>query len=59
MSAELIDAFAKKYESLAGFAHVADDADAVVPIVVEVLKGVDCKRVALAELPDSMSSTAI
>jgi L-lactate dehydrogenase complex protein LldG len=54
MSAELIDAFVVKYESLSGIAHVADDADAVAPIVVEVLKGVDCKRVVLAELPDGL-----
>ncbi|MDP6042758.1 MAG: lactate utilization protein [Candidatus Latescibacteria bacterium] len=59
MSTDLIDAFAKKYESLAGIAHVADDADAVVPIVLEVLKEVDCKRVVLAELPNELHEAIV
>lgn len=54
MNAELIDSFVKKYASLSGIAHVADGADAVAPIVVQVLREVACKRVALAELPDGL-----
>jgi len=52
MSAELIDAFVAKYESLAGIAHVTDNSAAVAPIVVDVLQGVDCNLVVMAELPD-------
>ena len=38
MSAELIDAFVEKYASLSGIAHVAENADAVAPIVLSVLR---------------------
>ena len=55
MRAALIDVFVKKYASLSGIAHVVDGADAVAPIVVQVLGDVDCKRVALAELPDGLA----
>ena len=41
MNAELIDVFVKKYASLSGIAHVAEGADAVTPIVVQVLRDVD------------------
>ena len=41
MNAELIDVFVKKYASLSGIAHVAEGADAVAPIVVQVLRDVD------------------
>ncbi len=54
MSAELIDAFVEKYASLSGIAHVAENADAVAPIVVSVLREVNCKRVVFAELPDGL-----
>jgi len=54
MSDELIDAFVKKYASLSGVAHVAEGADAVAPIVVNVLREVGCKRVVFAELPDGL-----
>lgn len=54
MNAELIDVFVKKYTSLSGIAHVAEGADAVAPIVVQVLREVACKRVALAALPDGL-----
>ena len=39
MSTELIDAFVEKYASLSGIAHVAENADAVAPIVVECAQG--------------------
>ena len=54
MSDELIDAFVEKYASLSGVAHVAESADAVAPIVVNVLREVGCKRAVFAELPDGL-----
>ncbi len=56
MSAELIDAFVKKYALLSGIAHVAEGAHAVASIVVRVLRDVACERVVIAELPDGLDA---
>ena len=54
MAQALVEAFKKKYESLAGSVHVVKDAAGAFDAVAAILKETQATRVALADLPQAL-----
>jgi hypothetical protein len=54
MDQDLVLQFKHKYESLAGSVHVVEDEAAAAGVVLQILKEVQGRRVALGDLPESL-----
>jgi hypothetical protein len=54
MDPDLVSKFKLKYESLAGIVHIVENEDAAAGVVLQILKEVQGRRVALGALPESL-----
>ena len=54
MDSDLVSKFKLKYESLAGIVHIVENEAAVAGVVLDILKEVQGRRVALGDLPEPL-----
>ena len=54
MDQDLVSQFKRKYETLAGIVHIAENEDAAAGVVLRILKEVQGRRVVLDDLPEPL-----